>query len=87
MQTKQYAKQNKTHTRIQDTKAFFCGGRIFRRKCSKSSVFIDSIIGTVLNKSVVFLMRYKYLKRDSNNTLKQISYLLTIKFRKKVDVN
>ena len=46
MQTKQHAmKNNRTHiqTETRFTRDYFCGGRILSRKCSKSSIFVNSI--------------------------------------------
>ena len=61
----------------------FCGGRIFSRKCSKSSVFIDSISWNCIqyifiSRGVVFLMRKEYLKQDSKNILRGFDPLISL---------
>ena len=38
-------------------------------------------------RGAAFLMRWEYLKQDSNHSLKQFLYFLKINFWKKVDVN
>ena len=70
----------------------FCSGRIFSRKCSKSSILVyliswNCIQYIFISRGAAFLIRQGYLKQGSNNILKRFLYFFIKNFWKKVDIN
>ena len=71
---------------------FFVVEGFFSRKCSKSSIFVNSISCKCIQyifiyRGAAFLMREWYLKQGSNNILKQFLYFFTKYFWEQVDIN
>ena len=90
IQTKQHAMKKPTllfkqKQELQGT--IFCGGRILSRKCSKPSIFVNSL-RNVFNISLFLgvLLFQGYLKQGSN-ILKQFLYFFTKNFWEKIDIN
>ena len=90
MQWKKNRTRIQIHVETRLTRDYFCGGRIFSRKCSKSAVFVNSINWNCIQYIFVssgdaFLTCKGYLKQDSNNILKQFLYIFTKNFLGKVN--
>ena len=95
MQTKQHAMKKRTFIQIETrfTRDYFCDGRILCRKCSKSSIFVNSISWNCIFYSLsLFLEVLLFLcARDILNRVqivfKTILIFFTENFWEKIDIN